>query len=77
VDAHESDEILGVDEVAALLRVGPEAIYRQLRTGKMPGRKLGREWRVSRQALLAWLSSPSDPELESNQHHGNGTGRAR
>jgi excisionase family DNA binding protein len=53
----EPDEILGVDEAAALLRVGPEAVYRQLRSGKMPGRKLGREWRISKRALLAWISS--------------------
>jgi excisionase family DNA binding protein len=65
VSLDESDDILGVDEAAVFLRVGPEAIYRQLRSGKMPGRKLGREWRISKRALVAWLSSPSEPDLES------------
>ena len=27
-------------------------------SGKLPGRKLGKDWRFSRAALVAWLSAP-------------------
>jgi excisionase family DNA binding protein len=52
------NDVLNVDEAAALLGVSAWTIRQQARLGHLPGRKVGKEWRFSRQALLDWLGSP-------------------
>lgn len=51
----DDEAVLNADEAAALLRISRNTIYRLVEKGRLPGRKVGREWRFSRQALLAWL----------------------
>ncbi len=48
-------EILDADDVAQLLNVSIMVVYKMLREGDMPGRKIGREWRIRRVTLDAWL----------------------
>lgn len=47
------ETLLRTDEVAALLRVHPKHVYRLLRRG-LPARRVGGEWRFSRDDVLAW-----------------------
>ena len=49
-------------EVAAMLRLHLQVVQRKLQAGEIPGYRIGREWRVERAQLLAWL------EGYSNQH---------
>jgi excisionase family DNA binding protein len=51
----EKKEVLDVEEVADLLSVSPWTVREQARLGRLPGRKVGKEWRFSRQGLLEWL----------------------
>lgn len=51
----ERKDVLNVEETAALLNVSPWTVREQARLGTLPGRKIGKEWRFSRQALLEWL----------------------
>lgn len=46
---------LTVAEVADLLRVHPETIRTYLKSGKIKGLKLEREWRISDGALSTFL----------------------
>lgn len=48
-------EILTVDEAAQLLGVSLKTFQKVLREGEVPGRKIGREWKFSRRALIAWV----------------------
>nr|WP_014106997.1 helix-turn-helix domain-containing protein [Sulfobacillus thermotolerans]AEP14334.1 DNA-binding domain protein [Sulfobacillus thermotolerans] len=48
-------EILTVAQVAEWLQVNPYTVREEARRGHLPGRKVGREWRFSRAAILAWL----------------------
>ena len=50
-------EILNIDEAAALLGVSLKTFNKVLRTQNIPARKIGREWKFSRQALIDWVSS--------------------
>lgn len=52
------DTLLRTDEVAALLRVHPKQVYRLLRRG-LPARRVGGEWRFSREDVLAWSGASS------------------
>jgi len=50
-------EVLTLEEAAELLRVAPDALRGRVEAGDVPGRRLGDEWRFSREALLAWLGA--------------------
>jgi excisionase family DNA binding protein len=43
--------MLGSAEVAKALRVSPQRVRQLLDSGKLPGRKVGRDWLVSREAV--------------------------
>jgi excisionase family DNA binding protein len=47
------DQLLTTAEVAEVLRVHPKHVYRLLRQG-LPARRVGSEWRFSRDDVLAW-----------------------
>src|SRR5262249_17843971 len=51
-------EILDVRGAAEALGVSERLVLRLLRAGKLPGRKVGREWRILRSAILEWLKKP-------------------
>jgi excisionase family DNA binding protein len=48
-------EVLTLDQLAELLSLEVAAVRGLAETGKIPGRKLGEEWRFSRAAVLDWL----------------------
>ncbi|MCL6589487.1 MAG: methyltransferase domain-containing protein [Firmicutes bacterium] len=50
-------EILNMEEAAELFNVSIKTFIKLLKEEKVPGRKIGREWRFSRKALIDWLSS--------------------
>lgn len=47
------DQLLTTAEVAEVLRVHPKHVYRLLKRG-LPARRVGAEWRFSREDVLAW-----------------------
>jgi excisionase family DNA binding protein len=49
-------EVLTLSEAAELLRADESAIEQLAESGELPGRKLGEDWRFSREAVLAWLA---------------------
>src|SRR4051812_4428301 len=56
MDGDSSDEVLDAEQVSALLRVTVQTVLKESRLGLLPGVKVGREWRYSRQALMRHLS---------------------
>lgn len=57
-------EILNMEEAAELFGVSVKTFIKLLKEEKVPARKIGREWRFSRKALIDWLSS-GDSQLYS------------
>jgi excisionase family DNA binding protein len=53
----EPQEVLTLDQAAALLQVDAEVVTELAEKGELPGRKLGDAWRFPRAALLEWLSA--------------------
>lgn len=49
-------------EVAEMLRLHVQVVQRKLQAGEIPAYRIGKEWRVERGQLLAWL------EQHSNQY---------
>jgi excisionase family DNA binding protein len=51
-------DVLTVEQLAELLQVDEKTVRTLAASGDVPGRKLGRHWRFSRQAVLDWLANP-------------------
>jgi excisionase family DNA binding protein len=56
--AYDPPEVMGVEQAAQFLQVEEAVVIELAEAGELPGRKLGRVWRFSRAALVAWLSQP-------------------
>lgn len=49
--------MLSISEVSQRLNLSESTIYQWLRGGKIPGVKLGAQWRIDPERLDEWLSS--------------------
>jgi excisionase family DNA binding protein len=54
------EDVLTADEAAELLRSDVATVIAMADDGKLPGRKVGDEWRFARAALLRWLGSDEE-----------------
>ena len=52
----ETPEVLNLDELAALLEVEPAVVQALAEERRLPGRRIGNEWRFARRAVLDWLA---------------------
>jgi excisionase family DNA binding protein len=50
-------DVLTLEQLAQLLQVDEKTVRTLAASGELPGRKLGRHWRFSRQAVLDWLAA--------------------
>jgi excisionase family DNA binding protein len=61
---HEQPEVLTLEQAAELLQVEPAVAAELADAGELPGRRIGEDWRFSRQALLRWLGGGALEEPE-------------
>jgi len=52
--ASDDEEIFTIKELSEHLRVHPTTIYRLLREGRLPGFRVGSNWRFNRAAIEEW-----------------------
>ena len=64
--------ILTVAEAARYIRVSTKTMRQLARDGKVPGKKVGREWRFLRSALEAWIADSGDASARGRAR-GTGT----
>ncbi len=60
-------EILTMEEAAEVFGVSVKTFIKLLKEEKVPARKIGREWRFSRKALIDWLSSGNSQEYSASE----------
>jgi excisionase family DNA binding protein len=51
----EGDEILTVGQVSKLLKLHQRTIYKLVRNGMIPGRRVGKKWRFLRSEIMNFL----------------------
>jgi excisionase family DNA binding protein len=71
-------DILNIDEAAALLGVSAKTFNKVLHSEDVPARKVGREWKFSRQALIDWVGNDSSRDFyreNSEDEHAPASGR--
>lgn len=59
---HDPPEVLNSEQAGAFLQIDERNVIELAEAGTLPGKKLGPVWRFSREALVAWLSTPDKPE---------------
>ena len=52
---HDPPEVMNAAQAAELLQLDTKVVLELAEAGKLPGRKLGKDWRFSRTAIIAWL----------------------
>lgn len=58
LEGHQEDEaFLTTDEVLNYLKVTSRTIYRLIKAGELPAIRVGRQWRIRRSDLNAWLEA--------------------
>jgi excisionase family DNA binding protein len=62
-----ADEVLDVEDVARLLRVGRNTIYELVGRNEIPHRRLGKQIRFSRAVLMRWLDPWSSQGAKERQ----------
>src|SRR5262245_7634674 len=53
--------VLTAAEAAQFLRVSEAALLQEAEAGRVPGRKIGGEWRFLKLGLAEWLATPEPP----------------
>lgn len=53
------DDILTIEEVAELLKIGMTQTYRIVRSGNLKGYKEGKDWKIPKQALINYVMEQS------------------
>lgn len=56
-------EILTIEQAAELLGVSVKTFNKVLHSQSIPARKIGREWKFSRQALIDWVGAGRSDEF--------------
>ncbi len=69
-------EIMTIEEAAQLLGVSVKTFNKVLHTQSIPARKIGREWKFSRRALIDWIGAGrSDEFYRESREARNGVGK--
>lgn len=63
--------VLTVDEVAAVLRVSRHTVYRLAERGELPGRRVGRVWRFSKEGIDRYLLGEGNVAPKNTREDGN------
>lgn len=59
----EGHDVLNIEQLSDYLDVPKSTLYRLVRDGKIPSRKVGKHWRFHRDAIDRWLDQPPEPAL--------------
>lgn len=60
-------EILTLEEAASFLRLSKRSIYRLLKDGSIPAKKVMHKWRFEREQLREWIRNSRAGELAAGE----------
>ena len=56
------ENVFTVQELARYLKMRPVTIYKHAKEGKLPGFKVGDNWRFKRSSIDRWISNQEEKE---------------
>ncbi len=60
-------QVMTVKEVAEFLGVHPMTIYKYARQGKIPGFKIGVDWRFNKRSIEKWMAEREEINNKKSQ----------
>ncbi|MFA6216375.1 MAG: helix-turn-helix domain-containing protein [Candidatus Omnitrophota bacterium] len=54
------NDIFTIEEAADFLRISKRSVYRLLKVGKIPAKKVMHKWRFEREQLREWIRAGKD-----------------
>ncbi|HPP28651.1 MAG TPA: helix-turn-helix domain-containing protein [Phycisphaerae bacterium] len=60
-------DVMTLDEVADYLRIPRSTVYKLAREGRIPGQKIGRQWRFRRAVVEHWLGDTESQQRRKTQ----------
>ncbi|KEA62572.1 putative phage protein [Marinobacterium lacunae] len=51
-----------LEELSLYLKLPKSTVYKLVQEGRIPGQKLGKQWRFGKQAIDQWLNTQQTPE---------------
>lgn len=64
-------EILNMQEVCELLDVSEKTMIKLLKDENIPARKIGREWRFSKDAIIKWIATGNSIDYNGQEDESN------
>lgn len=61
----QADEIMTLEELSIYLKIPKSTVYKLVQDGRIPGQKLGKQWRFGKKAINEWLSN-QPPKVGGN-----------
>ncbi|MEM7309734.1 MAG: helix-turn-helix domain-containing protein [Planctomycetota bacterium] len=71
----DAKEILNIEEAARLLGVSVKTFNKVLHSQSIPARKIGREWKFSRRALIDWVGTGCSTDFYREADRNGETGK--
>ena len=62
----QENEVYTIHEVATLLKVSVYTVTRRLKSGEIPGRKIGKTWRVMGSDLIKYMRGDIEQPVVEN-----------
>ena len=56
-----------LDELAIYLKIPKSTLYKLVQEGRIPGQKLGKQWRFGKAAIDRWLDSEQSTKDEERK----------
>lgn len=62
------DELLTFKDAVEFLKTSEKTLMKLLQEENIPARKIGKEWRFSKDALIKWVSEGDSRDYTKNAH---------
>ncbi len=57
----EISDVMNIKDLASYLKIPKGTLYRLAKSGKLPGKKIGRHWRFRKVTIDMWLEATVTP----------------
>ena len=55
-------EIMTIEELSSYLKIPKSTLYKLAQEGKLPGQKIGKQWRFGKSAIDRWINDEQPGE---------------
>jgi excisionase family DNA binding protein len=64
----QSEDIMTIEELSVYLKIPKSTLYKQAQDGKIPGQKIGKQWRFARKAIDRWMNDDVFENMMPNKN---------